>query len=98
MRDPIERFGKTLLQQQTVLCEEWRKANPDTVVLPVLPWHREASDFHGVGLLTGHAWLRLRDWWKRPKSPRCSSQPAITKAEIKAAHLPNGSSSGGTSS
>jgi hypothetical protein len=67
MRDPIERFGRTLLQQQTGLCEEWRKANPDTVVLPVLPWHREARDFHGVGLLTGHAWLRLRDWWRRPK-------------------------------
>ena len=34
MRDPIERFGKTLLQQQVGLCEVWRKANCDTLTTP----------------------------------------------------------------
>jgi hypothetical protein len=36
MSDAVERFGKTLLEQQLGLCGEWRKANPDSVVLPVL--------------------------------------------------------------
>jgi hypothetical protein len=67
MRDPIERFGKTLLQQQTGLCEEWRQANPDTVKLPVLPWQKEVRDFHGIGQLSGHAWMLLREWWQHPK-------------------------------
>jgi hypothetical protein len=64
MRDPIERFGKTLLQQQAGLCDKWRKVNPDTVTLPVLPWHREVRDFHGVGSLSGNAWAHLREWWQ----------------------------------
>jgi hypothetical protein len=67
MRDPIERFGKTLLQQQIGLCEEWRKANPDMVTLPVLPWHKEVRDFRGAGVLSGHAWMLLREWWRAPK-------------------------------
>jgi hypothetical protein len=46
--DPIERLGKNLLQQQLALCEEWRKANPDTVRLPVLLCNWEVRDFKGA--------------------------------------------------
>jgi hypothetical protein len=67
MTDPIERFGKNLLQQQLGLSEEWRKANPDTVMLPVLLWQREVRDFNGARSLSGDAWARLRDWWQRRK-------------------------------
>ena len=68
MRDPIERFGKTLLQQQTGLCEEWKKANPDALTTPSeQPWHNEVRDFHGIGALSGHAWAHLREWWQSPK-------------------------------
>ena len=68
MRDPIERFGKSLLQQQVGLSEEWRKANPDTLTTPPAePWQNEVRDFHGVGALSGHAWAHLREWWQSSK-------------------------------
>jgi hypothetical protein len=68
MKDPIERFGKTLLQQQTGLCEEWRKANPDALTTPPeQPWQIEVRDFRGIGQLSGHAWMLLNEWWQRSK-------------------------------
>ena len=57
-RDPI-------VQQQVGLCEEWRKANPDTPTTPPAePWQNEVRDFHGSGSLSGHAWAHLREWWQ----------------------------------
>jgi hypothetical protein len=68
MRDPIERFGKTLLQQQVGLCEEWRKANADILMSPPAEtWQTEVRDFRGVGSLSGHAWMLLREWWQSSK-------------------------------
>jgi hypothetical protein len=68
MRDPIERFGNTLLQQQVGLCEEWRTANPDTLTTPpAQPWQNEVRDFRGIGSLSGHAWAHLREWWQSSK-------------------------------
>jgi hypothetical protein len=43
MKNPFERFGKTLLLQQMGLCEEWKQANSDMVKLPVPPWHRKSA-------------------------------------------------------
>jgi hypothetical protein len=65
MSDPIERFGKTLLEQQLGLCGEWRKANPDAVVLSVLHWQKEVRDFYGPAPLSDGAWESLRDWWAK---------------------------------
>ena len=64
MTDSIERFGKSLREQQLGLCEEWRNVhlNPPKPLLE--PWEKEVSGFTGTDSLTGEAWARLQDWYK----------------------------------
>jgi hypothetical protein len=76
MTDPIERFGKSLREQQLGLCEEWRKVrlNPSELLLNVLEpfkaWEQEVKDFTGTDSLSGEAWARLQDWYESRRHMR----------------------------
>jgi len=64
MTDSIERFSKSLRDQQRTLCEEWKKALRDPPPLLLEPWEKEVRDFTGADSLSGEAWARLQDWYK----------------------------------
>ncbi len=64
MTGSIERFGKSLREQQIGLCEEWRRANLEPPTLVLEKWEKEVKSFTGGDSLSGEAWARLRDWYK----------------------------------
>jgi len=68
MKDSIERFGKSLRDQQIGLCEEWRRAHLDPPALVLKEWQKEVKSFTGSGSLSGEAWARLCDWYKSHSS------------------------------
>ncbi len=76
MTDPIERFGKSLREQQLGLCQEWRnvRLNPSELLLELLepfePWEKEVKGFTGTDSLSGEAWARLQDWYQSRRHMR----------------------------
>lgn len=84
MTDSIERFGKSLREQQLGLCEEWRRVRlaPSELLLellePLEPWEEEVKGFTGTDPLSGDAWARLQDWYKS----RTRTHEIATKLEL----------------
>jgi hypothetical protein len=60
----VQRFGAGLLQQQLMLCEEWRMALFDSPPRVLESWEKEVAEFTGGEPLSGGAWARLQHWYK----------------------------------